>query len=772
MVIRDGHYRIFKNQEEKDSQFNKFKDPEENIPNILYDDYIKKIIEPLRQKSGFGFNKVDRGYFEDPKKKIRNLSYIAYRLLNFISYSHLFYSFCLENISEEAFNKCLVQNCNILKIIKIDWDSLKESLQQQSVNIQIFMNIIFKDLSILLKKYEITNKEKDRGHFEDQVVSLIAQTIRKYQEYSKKYIDENQRLSDSDIKSLKTYMTELIHPSSESYQENEYPMFKYFNYTKYKSEDDMFKRMNNEEKYPLIKQFIVGNPEVKNLSYLLPFNEFTNYMVNYYSFKISRDYAKEKALEEEDIVNTKDFYKRFKNFLEAWDHIKSVSTKYKCRDDMPIKESFTKKDKLINFLTDDGEILNGMYLASACQKFIEWQNLFLQPILDINMFNGILHNYANSISKMIPVQEAKKEQIVLIKERFKNYGKYVDFKDLIYAYSRRNIFGEQGKINYSDYNTFVYDYDSIEEELGKIVLTGVCRFENEEKLNFMIYWGEGFRGGNSDILIKLYGKYKQIDIDLKEKQIINDYILKMNRNKSEKGNDNKNYDFKFFFSSMQILIFYLAEKGVMKENETISNVINNAPGYLKLSDDCKNFFNKEGKNFTLNKIMNLFCFFEHLCFNDLVETLQDEYKALIPEDIKNKIIEKLIKKSDPNDAIPIKSLGTAVRRLISRYLAGKRQTIDVKVDRPLAYDLSRLEFWEEKIRKLNNLEELLKQKLGEFKLAGSQAYELYKIIGDEDRNSLNFSVRPVEAARNKLIVDKNDVEGEEEELEEDDNLYI
>ena len=40
----------------------------------------------------------------------------------------------------------------------------------------------------------------------------------------------------------------------------------------------MFKRMNNEEKYPLIKQFIVGNPEVKNLSYLLPFNEFNNYL--------------------------------------------------------------------------------------------------------------------------------------------------------------------------------------------------------------------------------------------------------------------------------------------------------------------------------------------------------------------------------------------------------------------------------------------------------------------------------------------------------------
>ena len=109
------------------------------------------------------------------------------------------------------------------------------------------------------------------------------------------------------------------------------------------------------------------------------------------------------------------------------------------------------------------------------------------------------------------------------------------------------------------------------------------------------------------------------------------------------------------------------------------------------------------------------------------------------EDIKNKIIEKLIKKSEPKDIIPIKSLGTAVRRLISRYFAGKRQEMDLKVDRSLAYDLSRIEFWEEKIRKLDNLDALLEEKLGEFQLTISQAYEFYKIIGDEDRKSLNFN---------------------------------
>ena len=87
---------------------------------------------------------------------------------------------------------------------------------------------------------------------------------------------------------------------------------------------------------------------------------------------------------------------------------------------------------LINFLNDDQELNNGMYLASAFQNFIEWQNQFLQPILDANLKKGILNQYVNNISKKISVQEAKSEQIIDIEERFKNKennkNNYIDFK--------------------------------------------------------------------------------------------------------------------------------------------------------------------------------------------------------------------------------------------------------------------------------------------------------------------------------------------------------
>ena len=118
--------------------------------------------------------------------------------------------------------------------------------------------------------------------------------------------------------------------------------------------------MNDKKKYALISQLVVDNPDVKKLTYLPAFNEFTNYMVNYYSFKISREDAKNKSLKDEEITKEKGFKKKFNDFIEAWENIKAKATKYKCRPEMKVKSGFMYEDKLINLLIDEGELNNGM----------------------------------------------------------------------------------------------------------------------------------------------------------------------------------------------------------------------------------------------------------------------------------------------------------------------------------------------------------------------------------------------------------------------------
>ena len=48
-----------------------------------------------------------------------------------------------------------------------------------------------------------------------------------------------------------------------------------------------------------------------------------------------------------------------------------------------------------------------------------------------------------------------------------------------------------------------------------------------------------------------------------------------------------------------------------------------------------------------------------------------------------------------------------------------------------------MELWEEKIGKLDNLMTLVFDKMKGLNVTLGQAYEFYKIIGEEDRNALN-----------------------------------
>ena len=105
-------------------------------------------------------------------------------------------------------------------------------------------------------------------------------------------------------------------------------------------------------------------------------------------------------------------------------------------------------------------------------------------------------------------------------------------------------------------------------------MPGVCLFEGEDELNFIIFNDEGFRGKNSDIISKFIEKYPQIDLDIKEKQKIINYIY--NNNKGSK------LYYKNLYCSMIMLISFLSKNKKMKEDEAIYLIIKNNLGSLKL----------------------------------------------------------------------------------------------------------------------------------------------------------------------------------------------
>ena len=532
---------------------------------------------------------------------------------------------------------------------------------------------------------------------------------------------------------VKEIIEEKISPINEKYKN--YPLLKYFIYTKYKNKEDFIKKLGQKEKYmkeyPLLYKYLSeDNKEsnIKKLIYLPYINDFSNYMINYYSFNISREDAKLRSLRNEQIFNDEQFKIKWKRFFASWERIKDKAIKYKFHPNMEVK-TLKEDDKLIYFLDDINEVGNGMYLASAYQNFINWQNEFLQYIIDNGKNKKNLDFYIESMNNKMPVYEANSNQILQINK---------NFEEIINNFSKRNIYNEDGTIDYLKYNEFKYDASSIEEELAKTFLTGKCLFE-PDNLNLIKYWGEGFNTGKSDILEKFYKKYKQIDLNEEEKLQILAFL---------KAQNNKN-DFKLFFGSIQLFIFYLANNN-LEEDKPIKYYLNKLPGYLKIEEICNDFFNNKGQSLKAEKIMSVFFFFEHLCFKELCKNLNEKYKEKLKDELISKIQSKLLNKENLNEVFTIKELAAAVRRFISRSLVNTRIDDNIDPKKILLPYLTRPELWEEKVANVDNLEELISDLIEELNLTVGQSYEFYEKIKNEDEKEIS-------------LYEENEVKGEEEE---------
>ena len=722
MIIRPGHYRIFRDEMQKREQMSRWDDPDENIPNKTLAQYKKEVIEPLFNSCEKGILQLSKEDYLDKNKTVRNISKISYRLLNFVLFNHLFFANCLNYISDEDLkNNFLIKDMNCLEIIQTNWNLLQEALQEKNIpSIQSFMNLIFKEFSELLSNCMILEELNELFKFEQNVENLVQSCLNQYPDYYNKYIQLNKEITSINETNIRIIINETFPPSEKIYPEKDYPLLKYFIYTEYQTNfiDVLKLEEDYASKYPLLYKYLNLTEEQKLIKYLPDFNDFTNSMVETYSYQITREKAKKTKLKDDEGFDPN----KFKLFENSWNHIYKKATKFKCRDPMEPKK-LTSEDTLIYFLNDDNELGYGMYLAAACQNFISWQNEFLKPIIDSSKFNGNLRYYIENMKKKIPVQEANSNQILSFDDCFKN-SSYKDFDDLLYTFTKRDIY-DKDQINYQRYNKFKFDFAMIEEELGKLILPEKCLFENEDKLNFVIFWGEGFRGGQSEIIQKFYEKYPQVDLNEEERKKIFYDIHSI-------CNKELNYNFITFFGSMQILIFYLGNNNFAPDTD-LKSIIADKPEYLKIDDKCINFI--QDNNFKLNQFMNIFFYAEHLSFQELTKTLNAEYKKPIEEKVELDIKKKLeIKKED--DKIPWKQLAAVVRRFISRYLVGDRQTIDIDEKQSLTFQLSRIDLWEEKFGKLEKLDELIQEKINQFKLTVGQAYNFYEIIGKEDKNSI------------------------------------
>ena len=176
--------------------------------------------------------------------------------------------------------------------------------------------------------------------------------------------------------------------------------------------------------------------------------------------------------------------------------------------------------------------------------------------------------------------------------------------------------------------------------------------------------------------------------------------------------------------SIQLLIFYLKNENY-KPDFTIKEAINNIPDYINISDDCKVFFDNN-PNFKLNSLISIFEYIELLCYPQILENVNDDYKI----DIKQEEIDKI---NNENGKLISKILfATPVRRFISRYLSGKRGENDIKEDDNLLdYLECKEELWDKDLINNHKFEEEIKTMKNSLSINVNQAIKLYDILGGD-----------------------------------------
>ena len=732
---RENHFRLYLNKDKfNENEIARDEVINNKIPYMFFDEYKKKYIDKYlnEEPKGININKENISLFIERKQNVRALSELSFRIMNFILYSHLLTANIIGNISDDDLNNYIYPNFSCFKMIVKNWEIIDMILKEKNINnAKEFMNIIFSEIGILLKECPTFNRLEERRVFEEKINKFIIELLNNKEKLDTKiheYKKINEKIKNSDPSSIEEIILENFPPIKEFYPESKYPELKYFMKSIYPDINLLDKELRTirdyAKKYPLLNQVLLNNEEFRLISNVININKLTNKLLNKYSYKITRDKAKTTPLFSiESIQNNKEEFRKkyFEPFLSSWNNIKNHCTRFLCRPDMPIL-TINENTELNYFLVDDGELGGGMYLSSAYSNFIDWQNKFISFILENITQDSILFCHSEQLKQEIYIQDATYEEVLKLGDETQK-----ELSNMINKYSIRDIFFENknnNRINYNNYRRIKFNFEEIEQELGKLILPGLKKIkENDEPIKFVVYLYEGYRSKKSDILLSYENKYPSRELKLEEKKILFNFM---------KENENDRKIMNQFLSSCQILIDYIQKENYNK-SYPLSDVIKELPYYIELNEKFKQFFivNSNKINFSVNTLLDVFKLFEHYCWKEMKETLNNQYQDNIDNNKRMEIIQFFKDYNKNNDKLITKSdLAAALRRFISRYLAGKRGDTDIDEKQKLIGHIIRNDLWELNI--IKNEEKFQNEIYSlTFDLKVSQAYEFYKVLGED-----------------------------------------
>ena len=818
LVKREGHIRIFLDEETRTEKLNKLKKyPEKKyLPNILLDEFEKEINEKKNEMNkGIKTNGYLKEDFLFIDENVRDMKDITYRFLNFVLYSFIFYANIMGFIKEKNINKYNIENMTCFNIIEKDWEIMGKLLGK--IPVELFINLIYDDIIEKLLSCPIFNSKEEAIKFEKEVNEIIINKLKET-----KLINNLKQINDNainlDFLSNKAIIQEKF--TYQKYLEKDFPDFKYFYIFEFPTEEHFIKSFNsnnkNKDKYPIINCIINNDSiysKIELMKYIPKINKLCNYMINFVSFKYSREEAKSILVKDE--IKEEDFTNTLQEFIQIYKKIRPYIKQQGCHEFGKLFLEMKEESILLSDLcVDSGEMGFGLVLYAIYEEMIGWQNNFINEV--INSENIQIKNYKDLFNSKIMIQDCENDQILNLPKFDSEITLRNDKDATLFEMIVDNSHRKESEV--------IYNFEEIEEELASFILPKIKGFKPE--IRKVIYQYECLIGERSSLIINFRDKYQLKELTEIELNAIVCYILK-NKN-------NNKFDKKKFLFSLQFLIATILDESPSM-SETLLSILekpenNNIPFF----DIDINFFNgvlenikqfetleenNENKNkgnnsnyLTVNCLINLIELVELFCWNDIRNNLDNKYLEDINESIKLQFDLILnLKHDDENNTLIVSKLElcSAIRKFLSRYSSGKSDE-NINSKNLLKNYIINEELWPINLAELN-LDTEINMIFGNLDVKISQAVKLYDYLGgegekleeiknkynkfaeknkqlkqnlkienvnnnkekDEKINNLNEIIR--EERKSNISLDNNDVElgndiaEEEEEKSEDSN---
>ena len=764
IVRRPGHIRVFFDEESRSIKL-KHSYADKEIPNKLLFELENEInLEKRGLEKGFKLvNNIDKKKFLQNQDKIRDMNNITYRFLNFIFYSFLFYSNIQGFLKDKNLNKYVIKSMTCFEIMEKDWKFMNEILE--NISIEIFLNLIFNGIiEKMITCPKMDTKEK-AINFEDNVNEFIINKIK----------DSNS------IKKLKKINDDIININPNSYKAliqeiypynkfPDYPDLKYFYISEFPGKEHFILKFNskekNKEQYPILNIIINNNQlqeKIKLLKYLPIINKLCNFMINYVSFKYTREEAITiKILDE---IKDDEIIKQLNKFILIYKEIRPYIKQHGCHQFGNLFYDLENNLYLSNLCVDSGEMGFGLVLLAMYEEMAEWQNSFINTV--INSPNEYLNNYKEFFNSKIMIQDCEEEQIINIPNLDCNLKPIEDNYYNLLENIINNSYRKDSKI--------IYDYDEIENDLASFILPKIKSFKSEFRK--VIYQFECFVGDRSSIIIKFIERYHQRDLKDKELYNVVNYLLE-NKNNIQK-----------LLISLQVLIdvildyspkesvalYSLIEK--IEERDNIPN-IEIIKHFFKSMNENKyneNYNEIEDYNyFSVNCLISLIDIVELFSWENIRKNLDKRYLEDINSNIKEQFDNHYNENNiEQNNNFIIKKIDfcSALRKFISRYLLGKSEEI-INPKNNLRNYLVNIELWPLNFAENDIIDEEINKIFGNADVEIAQAVKLFEYLGGDrlkldeitkkyNKNkkvSSNINIKPIieKENPNKIIIDNNE----------------